>query len=165
MNNPENEYGLSLWQMVWIWHHAFEAFLRSVLQGMICLQIRISCGIFQRPVSRWSKHRVWVSVLLWWSFTEQGLWPQGRTDAFVHRQAATFHTFKWLSRRTSCHKSVRWNAWAMMARLIAEKFAAIEQAQPEVLNGEEDPVDEVVALPTSTIAAAAADHSQLSAKL
>jgi hypothetical protein len=53
----------------------------------------------------------------------------------------------------------------MMARLIAEKFAAIEQAQPEVLNGEEDPVDEVVALPTSTIAAAAADHSQLSAKL
>lgn len=52
-----------------------------------------------------------------------------------------------------------------MARLIAEKFAAIDQARPAVLNGEEDPVDEVVALPTSTIAAAAADHSQLSAKL
>ena len=52
----------------------------------------------------------------------------------------------------------------MMARLIAEKFAAIKQAQPEVLHGEEDPVDEVVALPTSTTAAAA-DHSQLSSKL
>ncbi len=53
----------------------------------------------------------------------------------------------------------------MMARLIAEMFAAINQAQPEVLNGEEDPVDEVVALPASTTAAAAADHSQLSSKL
>ncbi len=53
----------------------------------------------------------------------------------------------------------------MMARLIAEKFAAINQAQPKVLNGEEDPVAEVVALPASTTAAAAADHSQLSSKL
>ena len=53
----------------------------------------------------------------------------------------------------------------MMARLIAEKFAAINQPQPEVLNGEEDPVDEVVALPASTTTAAAADHSQLSSKL
>ncbi len=35
-----------------------------------------------------------------------------------------------------------------------------------MLNGEEDPVDEVVALPASiTAAAAAADHSQLSSKL
>ena len=52
----------------------------------------------------------------------------------------------------------------MMARLIAEKFAAIHQAQPDVLNGEEDPVDEVVALPASitVAAAAAADHSQSS---
>ena len=50
----------------------------------------------------------------------------------------------------------------MMARLIAEKFAAINQAQPKVLNGEEDPVAEVVALPASTTAAAAADHTQLS---
>ena len=50
-----------------------------------------------------------------------------------------------------------------MARLIAEKFAAIHQAQPDVLNGEEDPVDEVVTLPASiTVAAAAADHSQSS---
>ena len=50
----------------------------------------------------------------------------------------------------------------MMARLIAEKFATIDQAQPEDLNGEEDPVDEIVTLPTSTTLAAAADHSQLS---
>ena len=53
----------------------------------------------------------------------------------------------------------------MMARLIAEKFAEIHKAQPEVLNGEEYSVDEVVALPASTTAAAAADHSQLSSKL
>ena len=38
----------------------------------------------------------------------------------------------------------------MMARLIAEKIAAINQAQREVLNDEEDPVDEAVALPTSS---------------
>lgn len=31
MNNPEHEYGLSLRQVVWIWHHAFEAFL-----GLYC---------------------------------------------------------------------------------------------------------------------------------
>ena len=51
-----------------------------------------------------------------------------------------------------------------MARLIAEKFAAINQAQPKVLNGEEDLVAEVMALPASTTAAAA-DHSQLSSNL
>ena len=34
-----------------------------------------------------------------------------------------------------------------------------------MLNGVEDPVDEVVALPVSTAAAAAVDHSQLSAKV
>ncbi len=30
-----------------------------------------------------------TSVLLWWSFTGHGLWPQIRTDALVHRQVAT----------------------------------------------------------------------------
>ena len=33
----------------------------------------------------------------------------------------------------------------MMARLIAAKVAATNQAHPAVLNGEEDPVDEVLA--------------------
>ena len=40
----------------------------------------------------------------------------------------------------------------------------INQAQLEMLNGEEDPVDEVVALPATT-KAAAADHSQSSYSL
>jgi len=52
----------------------------------------------------------------------------------------------------------------MIARLIAEKFAASNQAQPEVLNGEEGLVNEAVALPAS-ITAAAADQSQLSSEL
>lgn len=47
MNNPENEYGLSLRQIVWIWHYAFEAVLRSVLQGRRSLQIRISFAYFK----------------------------------------------------------------------------------------------------------------------
>ena len=45
----------------------------------------------------------------------------------------------------------------MMTERITKKFA-IKQAQPEVLYGEENPVDEVVALLASTTAAAA-DHS------
>ena len=53
----------------------------------------------------------------------------------------------------------------MTARPIAETFAAVNQAQPEVLNAEEDPVDEVVASTASSTAAAAADHNWLSSKL
>jgi len=84
----------------------------------------------------------------WQVMTEPtGSQPSNETNA--DRDASLLETVVWhCSTRAARHDD----------RRITEKFA-IKQAQPEVLYGEENPVDEVVALLASTTAAAA-DHSQ-----
>ena len=61
-------------------------------------------------------------------------------------------------RAASLLETVVWHCSSRADRRITENFA-IKQAQPEVLNGEDNPVDEVVALLALTTAAAA-DYSQ-----
>ena len=84
----------------------------------------------------------------WQVMTEPtGSQPSNETNA--DRDASLLETVVWhCSTRAARHDD----------RQITEKFA-IKQAQPEVLYGEENPVDEVVALLASTTVAAA-DHSQ-----
>ncbi len=106
MNNPKNEYGLSLRQMV---SSNGDIMRLKVSWGP---QIRMNFGILQRPVSTWSKHVSIAMVVI------------HRARSVTTNQnrctCAQAGSDKWLSWRTSCRNSVSWNAWATNETLRAD---------------------------------------------